>query len=98
MGLQLNSVSFDTGLTLNNVYVRIHTVTGGKDAGQIIADFFKSRDDSLNGARSLKSEIIGINFDMTSSSKNFVIQAYNYMKTLTEFQSATDVFESSQSI
>ncbi|MCQ2009268.1 hypothetical protein NOM01_04570 [Sporolactobacillus sp. STSJ-5] len=98
MGLLLNQATFDTGITLNNVYVRVYTVSGGKDAGKIIADFFKSRDDATNGARALKTEIIGITFDVTSSAKNFVIQAYDSLKTLTEFQGAMDIMESGQSI
>ena len=76
--------SFDEMREIPDVYIKVNAVSGGKNQMVIDVVFFKS------GADGKRLKNAGYIFKPDLAGKNFIAQAYDYIKTLPEFSGATD--------
>ena len=67
---------------ISNAYIRVDSVSGGKDSLSILVNSYKDK----NLAPIKTSRFL---FKPTMDS-NFIAQSYNHLKTLPEFAGATD--------
>jgi hypothetical protein len=75
---QFGEISFD------DVYIKVDQVSASKISGTANLRYFKSKDGNL-----LKEH--QVDFPIDIEGKNFIAQAYDYIKTLPEFSQAMDV-------
>ena len=68
---------------ISNAYIRVDSVSGGKDNLSILVNSYKDKNlASIKTNRFL--------FQPAMDEKNFISQAYDYLKTLPEFANAKD--------
>jgi hypothetical protein len=72
-------------VTIENSYIKIMSFCGNKERLNLTVGFFKESD-STNPVK-VSNIVVPISLD----GDNFIKQAYEYLKTLPEFASATDV-------
>ena len=68
---------------ISNAYIRVDSVSGGKDNLSILVNSYKDK----NLAPIKTSRFL---FQPAMDGGNFIAQAYNHLKTLPEFAGATD--------
>ena len=90
-------VELDNGLIVPNSYVRVNAVGGGKHGCVIELQYYANRSAFLNGKKPIQVDS-SKNFvpSTDDNAPNFIKQAYLYLKTLPEFNDATDVLEEGQ--
>lgn len=78
-------------IVINNSYIKINNFTGDKDKITIYVGMYDKKDGTM---------IMSKNYDfipnISDSSSNFIKQGYEYLKTLDEFKSATDLLDEEQ--
>jgi hypothetical protein len=80
-------IGFSSPAILRNAYVRIDSINGTKNKLFMTVGFYsKSNDLMLVAHQNLYEFCPNVNDD----SQNFIKQGYDYLKTLSEFQSAID--------
>jgi hypothetical protein len=72
-----DSVSFD------NAYIKIDSLTGNKEQMRAYVSTYKKQNEQLIGRKNYS-------FTPNLNGKNFIAQAYDYIKTLPDFSGATD--------
>jgi hypothetical protein len=75
------------GLTLNNAYIKIIEVSGNKSLINILVVSFKDKEASDNGKNYLTQNSYHF---APSLEMNFIMQGYEYLKTLPAFDGAVD--------
>lgn len=86
MALQKNitlKTNFGTDAKFTNAYVRVDSVKVEKNFAQALVQTHKEK-----GGQVIEQK--GYSFEYNLNGLNPIAQAYNYLKTLTEFQDATD--------
>lgn len=76
--------SFGDNRTFSNAYRKVKTFTGTKERILVTVETYRSKEDQ----RVLVAT--GYDFVPNMNAGNFIAQAYEYLKTLPEFLSATD--------
>jgi hypothetical protein len=71
-------------ITVNNAYIRVDQISGGKNEVICTVNFYKSTDEKT----SFKGDIY--KFKPNLSGENFIAQSYLHLKTLPEFAGALD--------
>tara|TARA_R110000796_G_scaffold49051_2_gene117423 strand:+ start:884 stop:1147 length:264 start_codon:yes stop_codon:yes gene_type:complete len=87
MALQMNYTTqdqFGNNVVLSNCYIKISKVSGDKNTVSAYVDFTVNADDG-----SVLQRLHRFSPDMDGD--NFIRQAYEHLKTLSEFSGATDV-------
>jgi hypothetical protein len=74
---------FGQDITIPNVYIRVDSVSGGKDNLSILVNLYKDK----NLAPIQTNRFM---FQPAMDGKNFIAQAYDHLKTLPEFTGTTD--------
>jgi hypothetical protein len=74
-------VGFTGSLVANDVYFKVASVSGGKEAMQALVI-------GICGGSPICNESYSFTPDLSGA--NFIAQAYQYLKTLPEFAGATD--------
>lgn len=93
----LVSVQLDSGMTISNSYAKIGSFSGDKNLLSIELQFFldKEKADS-NNYSPMTVKVYSFTPSVADDSNNWLKQAYEYLKTLDEYQNAIDVFEEGQ--
>jgi hypothetical protein len=95
MGLLVKR-ELDNGLTVEQAYGRIDTVSGYKGKLTISVNFYASRDAFLSGKNYLQQELYDFVPSVANGSENFIRQGYFEIKKLGQFKGNSDVFELGQ--
>lgn len=96
MGLSKN-ITLDTGITVNNAYFRIDTISGYKGGIDYGVNCYNSREDFLNGKSYLQpTKYYHFTPDVSDAGKNFIKQGYLNLKQEMDFRGAIDVLEEAQ--
>lgn len=74
---------FDQEYIISNAYIRVDSINGGKDNLSVLVNSYKDK----NLAPIKTNRFL---FQPAMDGKNFIAQAYDYLKTLPEFVGATD--------
>ncbi|OMD19214.1 hypothetical protein BJP48_11950 [Paenibacillus odorifer] len=87
------SVELDSGVVVDNAYIRIQGLNGNKDIVSIHVEVFATQELCEQG----KIPVSYMSFTFKPSDEENALrwdkQAYEYLKTLSEFEGATDVLE-----
>jgi len=85
MALQ-KAIQFKTiygDITVSGVYIKVDQITASKESGSATLRYFKGKEGALlNESR--------VDFPVDIEGKNFIAQAYDHIKTLSEFTDAVD--------
>jgi len=76
---------FSGSLEIANAYWRVEQVIATKNEAQCVVTINKKEDDNVEQVANKR-----YSFEPSLSGKNFIAQAYDYLKTLPEFAGATD--------
>lgn len=80
-------------LIATNVYLRIENMGGNKENITLDVAFYVSQDDAVKGTPPIDRRSFVLIPDLSETSKNFFIQGYNLIKSMSEFEGAIDVYE-----
>lgn len=83
-------VVLSNGLTANNAYIRIDTVSGYKGGLDISLNSYLTKQGFENGMGYLEQKIYHFIPSVDDGSSNFIKQGYEYLKTLPEYSDAVD--------
>lgn len=91
MALKKNLV-LENGLTVNDSYIRVENVGGGKEGAVIEVNCYLSQEAYKEGKKPVNPVPLNYRFipDCTDSGANFIKQGYEYLKTLDEYKDAID--------
>lgn len=89
MALQKN-IELPNGITVDNAYIRIDTVSGYKDEITISVNSYVAQQAFVEGKGYLIQEYHKFVPSVEEGSENFIKQGYLYLKTLPEFADAID--------
>lgn len=95
MGFNL-AKTLSNGLSIEQAYFRIDTVTGNKESVQFSLLSYVSRDFFLEGKANLDVEYHEFVPDVSDNAPNLFRQAYAYLKAFENFADAVDVLEDGQ--
>ena len=87
MALQVNTSlknNFGETSSFSNSYVKVVRISGDKTSLSAEVHWYKSKDE-------IKIKECSYTFDVSLSGANFIQQSYQHLKTLPEFEGATDV-------
>jgi hypothetical protein len=73
---------FDQEITIQNAYIRVDSISGGKDNLSVLINTYKDKT-----LAPVKTSRVSFTPNMDS---NFIAQAYTHLKTLDEFAGAMD--------
>lgn len=77
---------------INDAYAKIDKIDGDKEGINFRVDFYKDN----TKLDLLQSNGYSFVPDVSSTAKNFIQQAYEYLKTLSDFTGAVDLFDEGQ--
>lgn len=89
MALQKN-LELNTGLTVENAYLRIDAISGYKGEIAISVNSYVSQQAFIDGNEYLQQQFFTFVPSVADDAPNFIKQGYLYLKTLPEFADATD--------
>ncbi|WP_094603465.1 hypothetical protein SPSIL_015230 [Sporomusa silvacetica DSM 10669] len=89
MALQ-KTIALSSGLTADNAYIRIDTVSGYKGQITISVNSYVSQAEFTGGQGYLEQKMYLFVPSVADDALNFIKQGYVYLKTLTEFVDAVD--------
>lgn len=90
MALTKSVYELNTGLVLNNVYVRIDTISGNKSELSIDVKVYVNQEHYNNGKACVDSNSYNFTPNVNEDALNYHKQAYLYLKTLDEYANAID--------
>lgn len=73
----------NNGISVNDCYARVETITGSKKWLSVVVSFHSDRESAKFDAKEYL-------FVPDMNGKNFIQQSYEYLKTLPEFAGAVD--------
>lgn len=85
--IEFTPIGFTQPAVLQNAYIRVESVTGGKNSLSVSVVVYSKKDAEMLAAQNLSFAFAP---EVGSSAKDFIAQAYNHLKTLPEFAGATD--------
>lgn len=89
MALLIN-VTLENGISVNQSYARIDTVSGYKGGIDITVNYYVTNQSFIDNKSYLKQEMYSFTPSVEEDSPNFIKQGYEYVKTLPEFENAID--------
>lgn len=89
MAIEKN-ITLANGLTVNNAYIRIDTVSGYKGGLDISVNSYVSQETFSNGQGYLEQEIVHFIPSVADESSNFIKQGYEYIKTTEKYGGGID--------
>ncbi len=93
MALQLETITLESGITVDSSYVRVDTISGSKDSLLVAVNYYVSQDSFNEGKSYIKSEQFSFVPSVEDGSANFIKQAYEFLKERPEFTDAINVFD-----
>lgn len=89
-GLILPQMELESGLIVENVFVRIDTVSGNINSITIDVKLYASKDFFEQGKPYIKENVYEFEHDSSESAYNVFKQGYMFLKTLPGFEDARD--------
>jgi hypothetical protein len=86
------SSTIDQNVTISGCYAKITYISGDKNAINMVVTLYKS----YTTQTVLETKNYSFVPTVTDSATNFIKQGYEYLKTLSDFSSASNVLESGQ--
>jgi hypothetical protein len=83
-------IEVNSGITVNDAYVRIDGLRGNKDKIMLTVSVYKDKQAQTDGKNPADQKLYNFIPDITDTSLNFVKQGYLYLKTLPEYSDALD--------
>jgi hypothetical protein len=83
--IQFTPNGFDSAAFLKNAYIKIDTISGNKNTLEINVIIYSEKNDEKLPVQATKYA-----FAPSLNDKNFIAQAYEYLKTLPEFANTVD--------
>ncbi|AVK50679.1 hypothetical protein AXY43_23150 [Clostridium sp. MF28] len=80
-------------VTVNSAYIKILNQNGDKNNLVLNVGIYDKKDGTL-----LKQECYSFIPDVSSTSKNFIQQGYEYLKTLEEYKDVVDLLDEGQTV
>jgi len=87
----LKTITLTNGLSAENAYCRIYSIMGNKSLMSIEVKSYVSQSAYTEDTPCLESNTYVFTTSVADGATNFIKQGYVYLKTLSEFSSATDV-------
>lgn len=87
------TITLNSGLTVENAYIRIDTVSGYKGGLDISVNSYISQEAFNNGQEYLEQKFYNFIPSVEDTAPNFIKQGYKYLKTLQEYIDAIDILE-----
>ena len=87
------SVEYDTGVIVDDSYINIVSVNGNKESLTVYLNYYASDIARQSNKLPLKQAVYSFVPDASLNSLRWDKQAYEYLKTLPEFEDAIDVLE-----
>jgi hypothetical protein len=84
------NITLENGLTVENAYIRIASLSGTKYGLDITVHSYVSQQAYQDDKPFLERKIYSFVPDVGENSPNFIKQGYEYLKTLSEYQGAVD--------
>lgn len=85
------TITLTSGLEIPDAYIRIDTVNGYKGSLDISVNSYVSQEKFEAGNDYIESKMFTFTPSVADDSENFIRQGYHYLKSLPEFEDATDV-------
>lgn len=95
MALQL-SKNLKNGLYVENLYIKIISISGNKNKLIIMVGIYLSKESSKNLKEPIEVEEHNFTPYVGNGSDDFIKQGYEYLKTLSEYANAIDVLDEGQ--
>jgi hypothetical protein len=92
MALQ-NNLASSYGITFENAYIRVAELSGSKDILNIRVKWYVNQTARENSSQPLQQKEYSFVPSVEDNAYNFIKQGYEYLKTLEEFSTATDVLD-----
>lgn len=89
-------IELQSGVILNESYIKIIENGGNKDLQNIRVAFYNSETDYTSGKTVIDSELQSFIPDITDSGLNFIKQGYEYLKNLDRYKDAVDLLDEGQ--
>ena len=83
-------VTLESGLIVENAYIRITEIAGNKHQLNIIVNSYISQQAFQDGKTFLEQKLYSFTPSVEEGSPNFIKQGYEFLKTLKEYQDAVD--------
>lgn len=91
MALQITSpIALPSGISIATAYARVDAVNGSKSGISFTLNYYLSQEAFLEGRAYVLQEVYSFEPSVDVGSKNFISQAYEYLKTLEAFEFAKD--------
>lgn len=90
------NITLNNGLTVNNAYIRVDTVSGYKGGVDYSINSYASQDAFKNGKGYLEQEILHFVPSVLDTAPNWIKQAYEDVKKTTKYGGGTDILEEGQ--
>lgn len=87
------NIVLKNGLSVENAYIRIDTVSGYKGGLDISVNSYVSQSDFIEGKGYLEQKMYNFIPSVEGSSENFIKQGYEYLKTLDEYKNVIDLLD-----
>lgn len=84
------NITLNNGLTVNNAYIRVDTISGFKGGLDISVNSYVSKEVFEDGQGYLEQKIYNFVPDVSDTALNFIKQGYEYLKTLDEYKDTVD--------
>lgn len=81
------------GFKVDEAYIRIDTISGNKNEIVSSVNSYTSQQAFLEGSPYLEQKFYIFTPDVSPNAPEMWTQGYNYLKTLSEYTNAIDVFE-----
>lgn len=85
--IEFTPIGFTQPAVLQNAYIRVESVTGGKNSLSVSVVVYSKKDSEMLAAQNLSFAFAP---EVGPKANDFIAQAYAHLKTLPEFAGATD--------
>ena len=84
------TIALSNSLVAENAYIRIDTVSGHKGGLDISVNYYLSQESFESGKGYLEQKFYNFVPSVEDGASNFIKQGYEFVKTLEEYEGATD--------
>lgn len=89
MALILNK-ELDSGIVLDKSYHKISSLTCTANIIDFVVEIYKDKEARQNNKKAIECKSYRCSHDVTNESFNSIKQAYEYLKTLSEYKNSED--------
>jgi len=91
MALQMSFTSEEMGATFPSAYWKVDILRVRKEEILIVVGVYSDATARQNGKRPVENRAYTKSYDEITGANNSIQEAYNYLKTLSEFSTAIDI-------